>query len=143
MGNKIFKGKNLEVCLEKASEMLSIPKEDIDYSILKETKGVFKNKCEIEVKYKEESTIGIPDIENMEEKLEKLEKKIGDTIQSTNNPDENIDKDIFIKEDKLEIQSEVYDEFTLHFPNMINVIVDDSPAIDGQKVKKEIGRAHV
>ena len=47
-----FKGKTLNECLNKASEKLEIPVNEINYTILKESKNIFFKHCEIKVEEK-------------------------------------------------------------------------------------------
>ena len=48
---KEYSGSTLEECLSKAEKNLSIPRNEIDYEIIKEEKKLFKKHCEILVNY--------------------------------------------------------------------------------------------
>ena len=49
MSNKTFEGTTLDECLNKASELLRLKKEEIKYKIIKEKKGLFNKYASIEV----------------------------------------------------------------------------------------------
>lgn len=53
MSKIIFKGNSLEECIKKACKDLNLEKEDLTYTIIKDSKGLFKKKVTIEVEYKE------------------------------------------------------------------------------------------
>lgn len=81
-----FLGKNLNECLEKASKKLKVPVDEINYSIVKESKNIFFKHCEIQVEENKELNKNVDDKSN-EEKEDFFEIKDGQIILKT---DENL-----------------------------------------------------
>lgn len=81
MGLK-FSATSLDECLEKASSELNISKESLKYRVIKEEKGFFRKKIEIEIMENEENKESKPSEENIDK---------GETVEVHNEEEENED----------------------------------------------------
>lgn len=70
-----FSAESLEECLKKASFKLNIPKEDLEYIIIKEEKRFFRKTVEIEVLNNKDNEINAKENEIIEKKENKNDKK--------------------------------------------------------------------
>lgn len=69
-----FLGKNLNECLDKASKKLKLPVDEINYSIVKESKNIFFRHCEIEVEENSNVNEDVKD-KNATDNKDEIEKK--------------------------------------------------------------------
>lgn len=68
---RVFKGKSVEECINEACEVLNIPKNELDYSIIEEKKGFLFKSASIKVNLKEK------DISKEEQKPDKSDENNG------------------------------------------------------------------
>ena len=115
-----FKGKTLNECLNKASEKLEIPVNEINYTILKESKNIFVKHCEIKVEEKNN--------ENGNRKAEDLE--------VTENSDKSIkEQEIFdINGNMIILKLNENNRYKLRCDDDLKLTVDNEEYSEGMEV---------
>lgn len=116
---KQFEGKNLEECLKKAELELKISKDDLDYKIIKQEKGIFSKKvCQIEV-----------DTNCKDEEIEKIEEETNlEESQKTNV------EAISMNGDEIILDKDDTSEYEIYFDPDIKVTVNGIKVANGEKV---------
>lgn len=119
MKEKVYDGNTVEKCLEKASNDLKIPVEQIEYTILEEKRGFFKRKAEISVKIHEKQKT------NHDGKI-----TIKDGIISVKNPKEDgkpaiitttPDIELFVDQEKVTHSCQVFEHSIIEVKHNENI----------------------
>lgn len=112
-----FYGSSIDECLLKAEKALSLPKDEFNYEVVKNGKGLFKKNFEIVV-------IGVKSKEKKSE--EKIEESINtqDNKENENIKEENKKLEAELKDDTLKILVD-NKKFEIYFDDGITVTVND------------------